>query len=435
MFNAIIQAYNELGNNPVSNNDLEKKVAKIMKVSASDLKVLHNKQDNDRDTTRFSYNLSWARTYLKKYGILKRIARGKWALTEKGLETSEVDPDKVCRVYKSSIIRLDQKTIELDQFVRIPMNIIIQGNHEFYSCTMPSSILASCCTVSSRVEDPVNGFQRLLDKKRASEIAEYIDQGFGSIPTSIILSAQVEAQLKVVKSGELIEFFTYERAFLILDGQHRVYGFSLAESELQVPVVIYNGLSRKDESRLFIDINDKQRAVPSSLLLDIKQLAEYESSVETFTREIFDHISNSPESVFLNQCSAIGGNGKLTNVTFARAFKPLVEVFKGKDTDEVFEILNNYFKAFKIGFEQMGVLEKQLMNSVVIKAVMRFLPKISARLRDRHGPDWSVDNFHTTMEGMFSKLKPDRINNPGRSYLKLIKYFEDNLESNFHFND
>ena len=32
-------------------------------------------------------------------------------------------------------------------------------------------------------------------------------------------------------------------AFLILDGQHRVYGFSLAKTSLRVPVVIYNNLT------------------------------------------------------------------------------------------------------------------------------------------------------------------------------------------------
>ena len=57
---------------------------------------------------------------------------------------------------------------------------------------------------------------------------------------------------------------------------------------MRVPVVVYNGLSRTDETRLFIDINTKQRTVPPQLLLDIKRLAEIEDSSEITLREIFD---------------------------------------------------------------------------------------------------------------------------------------------------
>jgi len=115
---------------------------------------------------------------------------------------------------------------------------------------MPSSVLARTCFVISRDENPKAGFQRLLDKNRAQQIADYIDAGLGTIPTSIVLSAQKDAHLKILGRGKTLEFNDVPKAFLILDGQHRVYGFSLAKSELRVPVVIYNGLSRRDESRL-----------------------------------------------------------------------------------------------------------------------------------------------------------------------------------------
>lgn len=102
-----------------------------------------------------------------------------------------------------------------------------------------------------------------MDDKRAHQIAEYIDTGLGTIPSSIVLSAQPEAKLKIVGGGKTLEFQKTQKAFLILDGQHRVYGFSFAKTALRVPGVIYNGLSRRDESRLFIDINTKQRPVSS----------------------------------------------------------------------------------------------------------------------------------------------------------------------------
>jgi hypothetical protein len=136
----------------------------------------------------------------------------------------------------------------------------------------------------------------MLDKDRAQQIADYIDSGFGSIPTSIVLSAQPDAALRIIGKGKTVEFKSTRKAFLILDGQHRVYGFSLAKTRLRMPVVIYNGLSKRDKSRLFIDINTKQRPVPNELLLDIKKLAEYESDAEALFGEVFDLFDNEPGS-------------------------------------------------------------------------------------------------------------------------------------------
>lgn len=51
--------------------------------------------------TEVGYRLAWARTYLRKYGLLENSSRGVWALTEKakGLET--VDPSEVLRFVRA----------------------------------------------------------------------------------------------------------------------------------------------------------------------------------------------------------------------------------------------------------------------------------------------------------------------------------------------
>ncbi|WP_299011026.1 hypothetical protein [uncultured Shewanella sp.] len=50
------------------------------------------------------------------------------------------------------------------------VSLVRQGDHRFYSFTMPSDVLAETCFVVNRDENPIEGFQRELDKKRASEI-------------------------------------------------------------------------------------------------------------------------------------------------------------------------------------------------------------------------------------------------------------------------
>lgn len=107
------------------------------------------------------------------------------------------------------------------------ISLVSQGKNKFYTLTMPSEILAKTCFVSTRDEFPIDGFQRLLDKHRAQGIADYVDTGLGTIPTAIVLSAQPEAELKITGRGKTLTFKENPKAFLILDGQHRVYGFSL----------------------------------------------------------------------------------------------------------------------------------------------------------------------------------------------------------------
>ena len=55
-------------------------------------------------------------------------------------------------------------------------------------------------------DDPVDGFQRMLDKDRAKEIADYIDSGRGSIPNSIVLSAQEKAKMVVDGKKKTLSF-------------------------------------------------------------------------------------------------------------------------------------------------------------------------------------------------------------------------------------
>ena len=163
------------------------------------------------------------------------------------------------------------------------VSLITQGKHKFYSFTMESDILAKVCFVISRDEDPTTGFQRNLDERRAREIADYIDNGLGTIPSSIVLSAQKEAELEYSSKNKSIKFNITNKSFLIIDGQHRVFGFKFAKSRLRVPVVVYDGLDIQDEARLFIDINSKQKGVPSELLLDIKKLAILKLFLEKYT--------------------------------------------------------------------------------------------------------------------------------------------------------
>lgn len=230
----------------------------------------------------------------------------------------------------------------------ISVTLITQGNHKFYSATMPIDLIAECCTTNPREEDPVAGFQRTLDESRAEAIAKYIRDG-GTIPSSIILSAQAESRLVYNTRNKTISFAVSPSSFLILDGQHRVYGFRKLLSQdvrYRVPVIIYSGLSPIDEARLFIDINTLQRAVPKELLLDIKKLAERENDDERLLDELFTNFEVSPDSYLLNKLSRFDKQrGKISKVTFYDSMRSILKEFNITDIERLYRIMNAYFTA------------------------------------------------------------------------------------------
>lgn len=329
----------------------------------------------------------------------------------------------------TKVIEQGKADLEADDRLRLSVSLVTQGDHQFYTLTMFSDVLAETCKVTTRKEDPKKGFQRELDEKRAKEIARYIDDENGTIPNSIVLSAQPEADLKIVGRGKTLEFTSAPGAFLILDGQHRVYGFSMARTRLRVPVVIYNGLSRKEETRLFIDINTKQKPVPSQLLLDIKHLADIETGSEEALRHIFDSFAKERKSALKGYMSpAEAAKNKLTRVTFNQAVKPNLILFSGREPDEIYDILNAYFLALRAEIEKKT--DEFILNKpVVFRAFMGIFKYAAQRMVDRHGTDYTAANFQQIIAPVFQNMQIRKLEKPGTSWSKLEDYLEKRLAS------
>ncbi|WP_421910822.1 DGQHR domain-containing protein [Marinobacter sp.] len=318
---------------------------------------------------------------------------------------------------------------EDDNRLRYSVSLVKQGKHQFYTLTMPSEILANTCTVTTRKEDPQKGFQRELDEKRAEEIAHYIDNGLGTIPSSIVLSAQSAADLKIVGRGKTLEFTNTPGAFLILDGQHRVFGFSKAVTSLRVPVVVYNGLSRKEETRLFIDINTKQRPVPSQLLLDIKQLADVETEAEETLRDVFDLFHSDLNSSMAGRLSpAEASRTKITRVTFNYAVKPLLPLFSSRSAEEIYEILNAYLQAILKETSKKSSVDL-LAKPVVFRGFMGIFRPVAQRVVDRFGQKYRSQDFHEVISPVFSNLPIAKLEKPGSSWTTVRDYLERRLSS------
>ncbi|ARD58960.1 hypothetical protein Y71_03150 [Kosakonia radicincitans DSM 16656] len=248
-------------------------------------------------------------------------------------------------------------------------SLVTQGQHRFYTLTIPIDVIAECCSTNPRSEDPVSGFQRSLDEKRAASIAEYVRKG-GVIPSSIILSAQSNSGFEYLSKNKTVGFNVSPSSFLIIDGQHRVYGFRMLndmgfdEIKLRVPVVIFTELTPVQEAKIFIDVNTQQKPVPKELLLDIKKLAETETSDEALLDVIFTLFEEQNDSCLKNKLSRFEKQrSKLSKVTFYEAFKPLLKTFNINSPDNLYNIINAYLYAAK------DLLQKQSIdfNSVITK--------------------------------------------------------------------
>ena len=57
-----------------------------------------------RGFTELEYRLAWARTYLKKYGLIENSSRAVWSLTPKGIFKRAVEPQDVVKAVRAMFV-------------------------------------------------------------------------------------------------------------------------------------------------------------------------------------------------------------------------------------------------------------------------------------------------------------------------------------------
>lgn len=98
LMNPLLQALRLLG----GSGSIEEIYAKTVEVTGLSEEVLAQLHDPEKSSqTQVGYRLAWARTYLKKYGLLENSSRGVWSLTEKAKSLEAVDPSEVVRFVRA----------------------------------------------------------------------------------------------------------------------------------------------------------------------------------------------------------------------------------------------------------------------------------------------------------------------------------------------
>ncbi|MYC12159.1 MAG: restriction endonuclease [Gemmatimonadetes bacterium] len=97
LLNPTLTALHALGGS-ASIREITNQVIKQMELSSCIAQVPHGRGSQ----TELEYRLGWARTALKKYGLINNSERGIWSLTAKGSKTQNVDHGEVRKVIQQN---------------------------------------------------------------------------------------------------------------------------------------------------------------------------------------------------------------------------------------------------------------------------------------------------------------------------------------------
>jgi len=228
------------------------------------------------------------------------------------------------------------------------------------------------------------GYQRIPDKKRFKDIANYLEGKLHIeetlLPNSLILNIRQKgaiefkalAESTTKKTIEIGKILIYDEAlpFCEVDGQHRVRGLTEAYDELKneksvdfekiksypVPLTIIEGLDRPTEAMQFVVINTTQRKVDPALVLRIlhKRYRDKGEKLEFFLKggtwrlwavELCDVLNSDPNSPWCDKIIAPGDDRKGRVISEQNFVNSLETVHPKIESDEIKNYLPLYWKA------------------------------------------------------------------------------------------
>lgn len=102
LFIPTLEALKALGGSG-SIQEISEKVSEIVGMGDGELNISHKEGSSQSE---FDYRLAWARTYLKKYGMIDNSARGTWFLVDKDIDPQNYQPAEIVKsVVKNDLLR------------------------------------------------------------------------------------------------------------------------------------------------------------------------------------------------------------------------------------------------------------------------------------------------------------------------------------------
>ena len=155
------------------------------------------------------------------------------------------------------------------------------GGYTYYVFSIQPEVLLKIGYVLHRSEaneGMMPTYQRIIKKARLKSVHDFIEN-HGFFPNSILISidtkngnplqfdlSERQGSDPVTKLGILHLPNEYRRAYII-DGQHRLYGYSDSRYARtnSIPVVAFENMPQDQQVKLFMEINENQKAVSKNL--------------------------------------------------------------------------------------------------------------------------------------------------------------------------
>ena len=223
-----------------------------------------------------------------------------------------------------------------DSKIKIPVLKGNMGNHNYYIFSIEPILLLKIGFVlhRTRVNDSMAPtYQRLLVPSRLNGITKFIDEG-GYFPNSIIINFNapndnLKVEFTPIKSNtdskSEFGFLHIPNAYgiaYIIDGQHRVYGYAQSQFKYKntIPVVAFENMESEEQLKIFMEINENQKAVTPSLRLDLEEDLYWKSNrldsrMKALRSSIIKGLSGNSNHVLYNRIS-VGEDSSLLS------FKP-----------------------------------------------------------------------------------------------------------------
>lgn len=117
LMNPLLRALQALGGSG-SIEEIYEKVVELEKFPDEVLSQMHDPEKSNR--TEVAYRLAWARTYLKKYGVLENSSRGIWSLSGKGRALDSFEPRDIVQFVRA-LDRKDRGIHDLQTPISVPL--------------------------------------------------------------------------------------------------------------------------------------------------------------------------------------------------------------------------------------------------------------------------------------------------------------------------
>jgi DGQHR domain-containing protein len=255
---------------------------------------------------------------------------------------------------------------------------LLQENPPIYSASIPGNWLLMHTTPSWRIKDPKQGFQRVVKEDRAKEIAVRVLDQHRTFPNSIVLATDIP--LLTISNCSLV--LPENIRFLVVDGQHRLWAQTYSQFNAEYSCIIHSGLSEIDMAQLFLEINDTQRRVPSSLRWDLIRLVRPNDDLPAIAASDMIFLLTTDESSPLFQ--RIDRTGEVKELSLKQgSLAPELKSFASRKLikelafDQQYSIVFNYIFALRENDRDNWISgESPFFQARVLRCLLRLLPEI-----------------------------------------------------------